>query len=833
MLSEMPRYLDRLFELLTRSFELLMRRLGGGIILAICLATTNTAQAVDFDHEVVPILRNHCVKCHGGNEAKGGFSLNSRKLFLEGEAADPGNPAASYFLELIRSTNVDSQMPPKDLPRVSTEEQLILTRWVSEQMPWTSGFSFSQSRYQPPLLPRKVPLTGSPETHPIDQILDQYLNTNKLPPLESVDDATFLRRAYLDLVGLLPTPEQLQAFLADRSDRKRSQLIDELLARDLDYTEHWLTFWNDLLRNDYTGTGFITGGRQQISAWLYRALIENKPFDEFTRELIAPESGASRGFIDGIKWRGNVSAGQTNEIQFAQSVAQSFLGINLKCASCHDSFIDRWTLDEAYSLAAIYAQKPLEIHRCDKPINASAQPGWLFPELGNVDPKAPRNERLKQLAALVTHRNNGRYTRTIVNRLWGQLMGRGLVHPLDAMHTEPWNEDLLDFLAEYLVESQYDLKAVLRLIATSAAYGSRSEVLPQDPTNQTNYVFQGRRTKRLTAEQFMDAVWQLTGASPTDFDAPVIRGQTNLGKDDQGTDENPAALRGEWIWGDSAADGKAPPAGEKLVFRKTVHLPAKVTTAVVTLTADNDFELYVGRRRLATGKEWTRPQTVVITKNLKPGDNEWIVVAGNGGASPNLAGLYLEARVAMEDETVIEVSSDSSWQYSERLPTVKSPGRLGKPVGPWRPVVSLGRPGVYAQVNDPIRRGLTMAMSSNSNMVRASLVKSDFLMRSLGRPNRDQIVTSRPSELTTLEAIDLANGQTLATALQRGANQWTDSEQSTASIVRELFQFALSRQPTAAELSVIQESLGHELTAEACEDLLWSICMMPEFMMVR
>ena len=119
-------------------------------------------------------------------------------------------------------------------------------------------------------------------------------------------------------------------------------------------------------------------------------------------------------------------------------------------------------------------------------------------------------------------------------------------------------------------------------------------------------------------------------------------------------------------------------------------------------------------------------------------------------------------------------------------------------------------------------------------MVRASLVKSDFLMRSLGRPNRDQIVTSRPGELTTLEAIDLANGQTLAAALRHGAQRWSGQQQTTESVTRELFQFALSRQPTSQELSVIEETFGNQaLSSQAIEDLLWSICMMPEFMMVR
>ena len=171
----------------------------------------------------------------------------------------------------------------------------------------------------------------------------------------SISDREFARRVSLDLVGLLPTPEQLRQFLNNPSATRRQELVDELLGNPIAYADHWLTFWNDLLRNDYIGTGFITGGRKQITSWLHASLVANKPYDQMVRELIAPSS-ESEGFIQGIRWRGEVSASQTNEIQFAQSISQAFLGINMKCASCHDSFIDRWKLHEAYGLAAIYAR---------------------------------------------------------------------------------------------------------------------------------------------------------------------------------------------------------------------------------------------------------------------------------------------------------------------------------------------------------------------------------------------------------------------------------------------------------------------------------------------
>ncbi len=785
------------------------------------------AAEVDFAHEIVPILQRHCVMCHGGSEAKGGFSLNTRELFLEGEVAHPGNAADSHFLELVQSSDPDTQMPPQDRMRLSADEIALLVRWVDAEMPWTEGLSFAQSTYEPPLLPRQVQLP-KPESNenPIDQILEVYLQQHQLPQPKTIDDATFARRVSLDLVGLLPSEEELIQFLDDPSPNRRLDLVRRLLENDVAYTEHWLTFWNDLLRNDYTGTGFITGGRKQISDWLYRSLVNNKPFDEFTRELINPGDDSSRGFIDGIKWRGSVSAGQTVEIQFAQSVAQSFLGINLKCASCHDSFIDRWKLGEAYSLAAVYATKPIAVHRCDRPTGEIAQAGWLFPELGQIDADAPRDERLRQLASLITHRDNGRYARTIVNRLWAQLMGRGIVHPLDAMQTQPWSDDLLDFLANDLVASGYDLKAVLNRIATSRAYGSQTELATDDPSLELNYVYAGPRAKRLTAEQFMDAVWQLTGAAPTMFDAPVTRGTL---------DESVLAsidLQGQWIWGSSAADDRSPPAGEQLTFRKVIDLPHAVVAGAAVLSADNSFELFINGRHVAASKDWETPRVVPLVAHLNKGNNTIVVTAKNAGDKPNPAGLFFDARLRLVDDSLVVLAADDSWEFSEK-PIGGREGRLGNVAGPWSPVTCLGRRPVYQRIEPSIKRGLALGVSNESSMVRASLINSDFFMRSLGRPNRDQIVTSRPSELTTLEAIDLANSKTLADALTHGAKSLAELSLTSEELASKVYRMALSRQPSADESTVIAALLGEQPSQQSIEDLLWAVCMMPEFFMVR
>lgn len=628
--------------------------LGLGLLFTGSSLDAADAKGVDFAHDVVPVLQKHCAECHGGEHSKGGFSINTRELILDAAAVEVGKAEKSRIIELISSTDPESQMPPKDRPRLSKKEQATLAAWINQGLAWEAGFSFAKKTYEPPLKPRRPALPAASEgrDHPIDRLLDAYLAQHKVPRPAPVDDATFLRRVYLDLTGLLPTPAARAEFLADERPDRRTRLIQKLLNDEVAYTEHWLTFWNDLLRNDYAGTGFITKGRQQISQWLYQSLLENKPYDQFVRELITPAPGAE-GFIQGIRWRGNVNASQRQEIQFAQNLGQVFLGINLKCASCHDSFIDRWTLEETYGLAQVYATEQLELHRCDKPTGQQAKAAWLFPELGQIDANAAQPERLKQLAGLMTHPENGRFTRTIVNRLWHQMMGRGIVHPVDAMHTEPWSADLLDYLAVHFADNKYDLKKTLELICTSQAYQSQTPAATEQEGGE--FVFRGPLPRRMTAEQFVDAVWQLTGAAPPKFHAPV-----------------------------------------------------------------------------------TRP---------KPTDD----------------------------------------------------------------------------VNNP-----------KALMVRASLLKADELMRALGRPNRDQVVTMRPEGLTTLEAIELANGQPLADAIAKGGNHLkTRFSDSSEDLIAWAFHYALSRNPSAEEQAQAKEFLGPAPEPKAIEDFLWAIIMLPEFQLVR
>ncbi|WP_395746717.1 DUF1549 domain-containing protein [Prosthecobacter sp.] len=802
-------------------------------LLPCLFAATSASAAVDFSHQIVPILREHCAECHAGDKKKGGFSFNDRESLMEGgedgAVVVNGRSAESALIKAILSTDPDEQMPPKG-KRVPAEQVALLKQWIDEGLAWEEGFAFKKPAYEPPLKPRSpvLPAAVDGRDNPVDRILDHYLADKKLPRPASIDDSTFVRRAYLDLIGLLPTAEEVATFVKDAGPDKRIRLINTLLKRDMDYTEHWLTFWNDLLRNDYGGTGFITGGRKQISNWLYHALITNMPFDQFVRELIAPPNDESRGFIDGIKWRGDVSAGQTVEIQFAQSVSQSFLGINMKCASCHDSFIDRWKLSEAYGLAAIYSSRPLEINRCDKPIGQQAVPSWLFPEIGQVDAKASQPERLKQLAALMTNPQNGRVPRTIVNRLWQRLMGRGIVHPVDAMQTEPWNADLLDYLATDFVEHHYDLKHTLALIATSQAYQSHAQVVTKG-IDDRGYVYAGPRTKRLTAEQFVDAIWQLTGAAPTKMDAGVLRGKVDPELARQ------IKIQGQWIWGSSAKPGSTPPSGETITLRKTLKLDADPASASAVVTCDNGYTLFVNNRKISAGDDWTKLAAVPLQTALRKGANSILVTATNAGKGPNPAGFFFEARVRDATGKEIAIRSDETWEWTTKaLPTKE--GRLGAfEAKDWQPVTVVKALGSWQQViHAQAPSLLAQGASASDHMIRASLMKSNFLMRTLGRPNRDQIVTARPNDLTTLEAIDLANGSVLAEAIAKGALRLLAAKtSSTSALITGLYRQALCREPSASELATAQSLVGEKPTQQALEDLLWAVCMLPEFQTVR
>lgn len=810
------------------------------------------SRTIHFSNDIKPILETSCIKCHGRGKSKGGFKLDNRDELLKGgdsgPAILPGKSLESYLIELVAGVDPDNVMPQKG-SKLTAVQVGLLRAWVDQGAPWDEGVSFAKL----PAINLKtrrpaVPSSSKPAqlSHPIDAILEPYFAAHQITPSKVVDDRVFARRVYLDIIGLLPTPDELDDFAADSNPAKRRQLVKRLLADSSRYAEHWLTFWNDILRNDYKGTGYIDGGRKQITEWLYVALAKNLPYDEFVRQLIDP-TPESEGFAKGIVWRGVINASQTPPMQAAQNISQIFMGVNLKCASCHDSFINDWSLADAYGLASIYSDEKLEMVQCDKPTGHMAEMKFIYPELGAIDAKAPKKERMKQLAGIITQKQNGRLTRTIVNRLWAKFMGRGLVEPVDEMESPAWNPDLLDWLAEDLSDHGFDLKTTIERICTSQAYQLPS--VPASEQTQKNYVFRGPSVRRMTAEQYLDALASVSGAS---YSLPVARADFTAGIPKAPIPDR--SLDPYWIWSTSDAAEKASPA--TVYFRKSITLREVPTAASAVITCDNSFKLFINGKEVASGRDHTKPNVIDLLPHLRAGKNLFAVSAVNDkskadqdqGDPGNPAGLIFHARVRHEAtapvglgrkatpstrriqvETVLDFSTDSSWVWSaEKLEGWETPEF---DASGWKPATVLGPP---AMAPWNLGQKLTEALSASAlyGRTRAALVHADPLMVALGRPNREQVITARSSAATTLQALELTNGPTLAEHLKRGAEKLiATAPPGSRDLIALIFQRALGRNPTPDEFAVSEELLSPP-QKDGIEDLLWSLAMLPEFQLI-
>ena len=613
----------------------------------------NLEEQLKLVSEVRAVFAHNCYKCHSSNKQEGKLRLDKKEFaFLggkNGKVIIPGNVAKSEIIRRIKLPKGHKEaMPGKGKP-LSVEEIDLLSYWIEKGAPWPDGALPPSIFRVAKLEPRKptLPLPTGDLKNPIDLWTNEYFKKNQIPWQNVVNDRIYLRRVYLDIVGLLPNPSEIDAFLKDANPQKRELLVRNLLNRNEDYTQHWLTFWNDVLRNDYTGTGYITNGRFNITDWLYMSLKFNKPYNLFAKELLNPNE-ASKGFISGIQWRGSVNSSQSVEMQAAQNVGQVLLGLNLKCASCHDSFVSDWKLDDAYAFANIFAEKRLQIYRCDKPTGRMADTRLLWKNLGSIDSTLNRTKRLEVLADKLVQPANGRIYRTLVNRIWKQMMGRGIVEPVDEMDNEPWSQDLLDWMAVDFVEKGYNIKELIYLIATSKTYQQPAEQFKSpNLLRDKGYKFRGIVERRITAEQFSDAISQII--------TPIF----------------------------DLKERKYQAKNEKVAFS------------------------------------------------------------------------------------------------------------------------------------------------------RASLVANNSFLTALGRPNREVVITSRESQASLLQSLELTNGEKLNTVLKKGAEEWKLKFVSSDLIIKILYKKAFGRMPTLKEYKTAEDFLGKNPEVGQIQDFFWAILLLPEFQLIK
>lgn len=477
----------------------------------------DAASLVNYETQIRPLIVENCLDCHNQDTRKGGLSLATYADILEGgkdgPVVRPGNGANSLIIH--RLTGAVGEQMPKDGVPLDAPDVALVRQWIDQGARATPASPPAPAPWEAPLALEKPPVPRQvwpAWSAPADRIVAAYLREHGTAEPAIVSDAVFARRAYLDLWGLLPTPEQLQAFVDDRGRDKRPALVERLLADDIQYAEHWVSFWNDLLRND-DGVNYYSeqNGRRSITPWLLWALQSNRSYDRVVRDLLNPPPGGPEGFLIGVNWRGETSAAVTPWMQASQNTAQLFLGINLKCNACHDSFVSKWKLSDAYGLASYFSPEPtLQLFRCDVAQNQFATPAFLYPELTRAPKSNSLADRRAAAADIFTDKRNGRLPRTVVNRIWQRLVGRGIVANADEMDGRPWSPVLLDWLASDFVAHDYDLKHLISTVVESRAYQMPVVTRVVEPP-AASYVFAGPEVRRLTAEQFGDAVGSITG----------------------------------------------------------------------------------------------------------------------------------------------------------------------------------------------------------------------------------------------------------------------------------------------------------------------------------
>jgi hypothetical protein len=794
------------------------------------------AARIDFQRHIQPILAESCLECHSQDKRKGGLSLATYDDLLEGgkdgAVVRPGNSADSLLVHRVTG-RVEPQMP-KDEPPLADAEIALIRQWIDEGARLTPSSPAARAPWDAPLgleRPAVPAVVWKDWNAPVDRFIARYLTARKIARTETVPDALFARRVYLDIWGLLPTPSELAAFAADRTPGKRELLVTRLLADDRQYAEHWISFWNDLLRNEDGVTYFSeTAGRKSITDWLLPALQSNLPYDRFVAKLINPAlPGDPDGFLVGVNWRGETSAAVTPWMQASQNTAQVFLGINLKCTSCHDSFVNKWKLKDAYGLAAYFAPEArLQMYRCDVAQDKYAEPGFLFPELTRTPRSSSLADRRAAAADIFTDPRMGRVPRTLVNRIWQRLLGYGIVANPDEMDGEPWSPELLDWLASDFVEHQYDLRHLIRTIVSSRAYQMPSltrtaEIQPR------NYVFAGPEVRRMTAEQFADAIGAITGewsiapvrgAAPT----PAPRADQARGAPSQPTSSGVYAR--EWrAASTSLTRALGRPIRDQINSTRSGH---STTLQALELTNGELLTEWLSRgaRRMIgdlRGEPTSLYTRAVAGRNAASSTFEidvsrssrlWLVVQDTGSNAPE---AILPAWAQAEFE-----GPGGTVRLSSLTPLDARDVRAGSgPVavtGGYGDGVRVKNPSVI--VYDISGRGFTlfrgvMGLENEQREIGSTLNPSTRFYIFDAAPDMERLLPPAPG--TPLPPMPPVT--TVSAAVDR------------------VFQYALGRGPTAAERRIAEAAVSDASRAgrpspEGLADLLWAVVMKPEFQLI-
>jgi hypothetical protein len=360
-----------------------------------------------------------------------------------------------------------------------------------------------------------------PQDNAIDRAVFAKLNRMRVKPSEPCTDSEFVRRAYLDGIGVLPTPEEVRAYQADPSAERRERVVDGLLARP-EFVDFWALKLADVLRSN--GRLIQPKGAYVFNRWIRESLEQNKPMDRFVRELLTAEGSTFKNPAANYY---RISRDPENSVE---TTAQLFLGVRIQCAKCHNHPFERWTQDDYYGFAAFFSRvRQKKGNLPDEEVIFATNGGDVRqPRTGQVmkpkalggpvlDTSSPGDDRRTKLAAWLTGPDNPFFAKSLVNRVWYHLMGRGIVEPVDDFRDSnpASNDELIDGLAAEFTKGGYDLRKLIRSILVSRTYAlsAQTNALNADDTLYFSHAY----TKLLPAEVLLDAISTVTGTT-TSFD---------------------------------------------------------------------------------------------------------------------------------------------------------------------------------------------------------------------------------------------------------------------------------------------------------------------------
>jgi hypothetical protein len=411
-------------------------------------------------------------------------------------------------------SNAVSVTPAGQVSRHAFGETTVLVRYLRLQVPVRLAFVPARANFV---------WSHPPENNFVDRHVFAKLRRLRIKPAPLCDDSTFLRRAFLDLLGILPTADEARRFVSDSRPDKRARLIDALLDRP-EFADHWALKWSDLLRVEEKTLD--RKGVENFHRWIRQSIADGMPLDQFARELFAAR-GSTYKHPPANFYRAN-----RDVLTRAEDAARAFLGVRLQCAKCHNHPFDRWTQDDYYGWAGFFARvqyKVLENRRRDRNDLHEfdgEQVVWLdrtsevtHPRTGQpaplrllgsaVPPLPPDEDRLEALARWIGNPGNKLFVQAQVNRIWFHLLGRGIIDPVDDVRaTNPAvNPELLDALAADFVKHGCELRHTIRAIMNSRVYQLSSKTNETSAADEAN--FSHADVRRLTAEQLIDAICQV------------------------------------------------------------------------------------------------------------------------------------------------------------------------------------------------------------------------------------------------------------------------------------------------------------------------------------